>query len=172
DLQGWHPTGGDDTGPYDVWEDGTLIFSGGIRTMSESSSVTGAGTVEIRGGTTALAGAFDVPTTRMPLSPSFGRFDFDGDATTATLSHDRHGIGGDGTLTVTESYTWTGGSLSGAGMLVVAPGATLSISGAATKRLEHGWTLRHEGTGTWAASIFNNFGFGTIHNAGTLTIDD
>src|SRR5690606_11649365 len=35
DLQGWHPTGGDDTGPYDVWEDGTLIFSAGLRPMSE-----------------------------------------------------------------------------------------------------------------------------------------
>ena len=58
---------------------------------------------------------------------------------------------GSGQLTVTGSMTWTGGELRGSGSTVIAPGATLSIDGAAALTLVER-TLTNQGTVTFAGT--------------------
>src|SRR5439155_1390732 len=96
----------------------------------------------------------------------------------------------DGALTITHSFTWTGGTISGTGSTSLIAGSTLTISGAADKALA-GLTLNLAGTTTWSDSgnlvlannaVINNQsgalfvilndqsiqGSGSFGNAGTL----
>ena len=58
---------------------------------------------------------------------------------------------GSSSLTVNGSMTWTGGELRGSGSTVIAPGATLSIDGAAALTLVER-TLTNQGTVTFAGT--------------------
>jgi hypothetical protein len=85
-------------------------------------------------------------------------------------------LAGGGGLTVEDSFAWTGGTMNGSGSLVVASGASGSISGTAGKTLNGGWQLINEGTvgmSGGSLSLFNSSaGNATLDNRGTFTISD
>jgi hypothetical protein len=173
EQRGFNASGGTDTGAYEVAGGATLLFSGGVRTMTAAASVTGAGTVEVRqNGNThhvGIAGAYAVSSTVV----ASGTLDLGSTSTTATLDLSGGHLGGSGSLTVSDAFNWTGGGLDGTGTTVVAPTATLAIGGTATRRLSEARTLRLEGTGTWSSPV-GSLGGSTysFHNAGTLTMSD
>jgi RHS repeat-associated protein len=74
-------------------------------------------------------------------------------------------IGGAGTIEVSGSLTWTGGTMSGTGSTVVSSGATGSISGGVTQTER---TLVNNGTLTFSANFITMRSGATLENAGTF----
>lgn len=60
-------------------------------------------------------------------------------------------LGGAGTLTVTNTFNWTGGTMNGNGVTTLVPGSALNLSGTAQKTL-HLRTLNNGGTLTWTGT--------------------
>src|SRR5512132_1923905 len=93
-------------------------------------------------------------------------------STTLNLTQSGGTIGGAGTLTVSGSFAWSGGSQTDAGTTVIASGATLSIDTAVNNVfLASGRTLQIDSGAT--ATLSGGFGIGlgdaaTIENAGTF----
>src|SRR5262249_40605836 len=85
------------------------------------------------------------------------------------LSIESGGLSGTGTLTVTGSATWSGGFMgAGNGSTVIAPNATLAISGSANKNLDSR-TLTHPRTITWTgAGDVGLSDVAAVVNAGTF----
>lgn len=171
-LRGFNATGGSDSGDYEVETAGTLILDGGApRTMSAEASISGQGTLAVHGGNTGLAGAYDMHATRFMNVNGSGVLNLNADATTDTLEIVTGTLGGSGTLTVTEAFTWTGGGMGGSGTTVVGPTATLAIDGADTKYLSDSRILQNDGAGIWAGSDgFSNGGGALFLNNGTLEV--
>ena len=169
-LRGFNATGGTDTGSYEIANGATLVLSGGNRTMTASASISGAGTVAIPGGTTSLAGAYNVHTTQFPNVSGNGIFNLNADASTASLAMGSGTLGGSGTLTVTEAFTWEGGTMRGTGTTVVAPGVAVAID-TGTVSLSDSRTLRLQGSTSWTGStgIQNGSSDVTLVNTGVFT---
>jgi hypothetical protein len=70
----------------------------------------------------------------------------------ANFQVDGGAVNGPGILTITNTFTWSGGNLDGNGSTVVPIGTTLNISGANFKYLTSGHTLNIAGTATWTDS--------------------
>lgn len=135
-----------------------LIFSnvsGGIRLNNLSN-----GEVDVVGGTLTLLGG-GVSTGSFTGSTA-GALVFGGVAYTIAGGVFT-GIPG---VTVAGAVTWTAGSLGGEGQLVVSPGATLTISGGASKSL--GRTLSNNGTLVWSGGTLQ-LNAATIINAAGAT---
>jgi hypothetical protein len=98
--------GGNSSGMFVVDPSTTLSFSAATFTFNQGSAITGPGLVQINGGTVAVATAMNVQTMQLD---------------SGTLS-------GPATLTATGTFTWTGGTMSGAGMTMIAVNAQLIIS--------------------------------------------
>ncbi len=124
----------------------TLAFAGPATNLEASSSVTGAGTLELVN-TVSIAGAYDVTGTTVayssngitftaPIADLGAYLDIDSatvDITTnqsLSLAYLHAGplSGGGGNLTITGSMFWTGGTISGFGIVTIAPAATLDLS--------------------------------------------
>jgi hypothetical protein len=107
--------GGNSTGNFAV--DGGAILgmpSGSTFTLQPGASETGAGTLQVSGGT--LTAADDVSVQNLTLSSGT--------------------VNGAGNLTLTGTSTWSGGTMADAGTTTVANGALLAISGASTTNLD------------------------------------
>jgi hypothetical protein len=108
----------------------------------------------VSGGTISLA---DASTSNLTISG--GRLNFDTGQTFPNLTLSSSGqLGGSGTVTVTDTLTWTGGSMLGSGKTVIAPGATASISNATNNSSFHeSRVLENAGTVTHTAvNLFFN----------------
>ncbi len=134
---------------------GTLRFTTGAQTLTAASNVQGAGIVEVSGpGTITSAGSWGVTgTTRL----SGGTFTYNGVGATAVLDLAGGVRAGTGALDVTGSMTWSAGDLLGGGSTRVAPGATMTMIGVATRQL-NSHTLVNDGTATWSGTFTLNSG--------------
>jgi hypothetical protein len=162
--------GGASSGSFTAASGATLDFSGGTHALDATSSVTGAGTVGVTGGTLNAAGAVAVTGT---LQVSGGTANIDGaSSSTAALTVSGGTLGGSGLLTVSGPMSWTGGNLSGAGGATrVLSGGTLSIAPATTVSLGS-YTLELAGTGTWTGTASMNSGLGAVLRVlGGATLD-
>jgi fibronectin-binding autotransporter adhesin len=161
--------GGSNSGSFTVSAAGLVTFAAGTFTLNVGTTLSGDGLYQIAGATVSITDAVIVP----------------------NLELDSGALTGAAVLTITNSFAWTGGTMSGTGSTDLAPGSVFTISGAADKTLG-GRTLNLGGTTTWSDSgnvvLANNavisnqsgavfiilndqgiLGTGTCANAGTLT---
>jgi hypothetical protein len=208
--------GGTHTGSFDVRVDTTLNLSGGTHSAGASSSITGDGQFTVSGGTANIAGLVNVSGSNifsggtanltgnyicrnntLAISGSAtANLSGNGDASPAVLDlRDSATLGGTNIVTVGHVLHWTGGSMSGNGRTIIAPGATavvdspFAISFALSSRaLENGGTMVWSGTGTLALAagailtnrpgglfqvqndknVSSSFGANRFDNAGTF----
>jgi hypothetical protein len=141
------------SGTFNQMSGGTLNLSGGTQTLAAGAMFTGPGLVDITGGDLNVI----VPTPAVNI-----QLDQNG-----TLS-------GTDTLTVTGTFTWTGGIQSGSGTTLIAANAAMKIKGANVKYLD-GRTLQNSaGAGTtWMDTGEIQFGDAAVwNNNGTLNIQN
>jgi hypothetical protein len=80
-------------------------------------------------------------------------------------------LSGVGTLRANNTFTWTGGTMSGAGTTTISSSSTLGISGATVKTLTNR-TLTIQGTANWAGTGAISATAATITNSGTFNTPD
>jgi hypothetical protein len=162
----------------------TINYAGGTFNTSASSSITGAGTLQVSGGTANLAGTVNVTgsnsftagianltgnytcVSNTLLNIVGGTANFDGSGTVAPKILSLNGtLGGANTVTVGSAMNWSGGAMNGSGQTTIQPGAVLSIAAFTgyggvylTTR-----TLENSGTVVWGGGNFNMTG-GVITN--------
>jgi len=123
---------------------GTLQQTGGAIAIVDETLITGAGILEVAGGS----------------------FNVVGDASVDRLTLSSGQLTGSGALTITDQGLWTGGNMVGSGRTAIAADATLAISGAAIKRLSR--SLENAGATTFDATSLdfgaNEGAAGTINN--------
>ncbi|HEX8600521.1 MAG TPA: S-layer homology domain-containing protein [Chloroflexia bacterium] len=154
-----HLQGGTSKGAFDIAAGVKLDFSQGAHTLSNGTTFAGSGSVRVSGGTLVVGGAATERVAARRLELASG-----------TLS-------GPATLAISDTLTWTGGTMSEAGKTELVQGSTLSISGAAAKTL-NARTLNNAGTATWlgtgainleAGASINNSGLFDVQNNATLS---
>jgi hypothetical protein len=158
--------------PASFQNDGTLNKSGAGTTTAFSRTFNNAGTVNVDGGTLAVGGGgttsggtFDVDagatqnfsnnyalsgTTNL-VGAGFtrltnGNLTITGTTSAQNFAFDAGTIDGTGTLNVSAALQWASGSMTDAGTTAIGTGATLTISGAASKTLNLSRTLVNNGT--------------------------
>lgn len=142
-----------------------LVLSGVGFQVAVNGVLTGPGTVQLENGNHWILGTVN---DLAKLIVNGAGLNYQGAGSVRTLSF-LAGLITDGTtLTVSESMTWNGGTLTGNGRLIIGSSAVLAASGGATKGL--GATLDNNGTVTWSAGTLRMTG-GTIVNKGTFTVD-
>jgi hypothetical protein len=158
---------GTSTGSFTVSALATLAFaSGGSRTLTAASSVSGPGTVSFSGNNTYLNGSYNVTHSVV----TGGEVDFNGPATVGTATLSGGTLAGSGNLTVTNNITWSSGVLGGTGATTVNVGATLTIMGAGTK--DFGRTINNFGTTTWTdAGNITGERYSLFHNEAGATFN-
>src|SRR5262249_26963016 len=79
---------------------------------------------------------------------------------------------GTGTLTVSGTLNWSGGTFGGSGATIVAASGTLAISGSATKVVD-ARVLTNAGSGTWSdpGALFLSSG-AVLSNSGTFVVQN
>jgi Tol biopolymer transport system component len=131
---------------------GTAIFSSGTHTLDASSYVfvTPEGTVQFTGADATISGTYDNTGAGARTEVSGGIVLFNGTNTVEIPILDLKAgtLGGDATIAVVESMSWTGGNLAGTGTLAINPGATLNIDGAIAKTLD-ALTVDNRGSTVW-----------------------
>ena len=133
-------------GRYTVAAPATLNFIAGTFALNADSSITGAGTVVFSGSSSlTLAGTYNVSGPTRIASPS--TVNYNAAATTAQLFLTGGVLGGTGDLTVTDTLTWTDGTMQGSGRTLA--NGRLEISGAARKTLDTR-RLENAGQGVWS----------------------
>ena len=162
--------GGTSSGQFTVQTDGVLDFYRITSTLLPESSLSGAGTVRFSGAghSAEINGTYDVGHTEV----TNGRVEFQSDATThsASLTDSFGQLGGSGTVTVTDAFTWTAGIMTGTGTTIVE--GALDVSGPDNKFVVNGRTLVNQGVATWSGngeitvgsgSAFTNAEGATLH---------
>lgn len=115
------------SGTFDVAPEGTLTFAGGTHVLNTGVTFTGAGCARVFSGTVNIVG----------------------DVTAANLCQEGGTLTGPGTLTVTGTFDWTGGSMTNPnGVTAIAAGGALILSGNSLKTL-NGRTLDLDGITLW-----------------------
>ena len=150
DAANWSPDGL--PGPSDV-----VCIPAGITVVHSSWITTTVSAIASEGGLDLAGGTLEITD-----ESTIGTFDLGTNGSTFT---------GAGNLTVDNVFTWTQGTLAGAGVLTVAAAATGSISGANAKILDR--HLVNEGELTWSDGLIVLHGLaggGLLDNAGTFTI--
>lgn len=150
---------GTHTGTFEAGAGATLSL-GGNQTAASGSRFTGAGGLTMRGGVVTLAGLVNMGgansfiggtlnlngtyiCTNSPATISGGTATFNGVSTVAALNLNSGTLAGSAVLTVLNQMNWSGGTMSGAGRTVIAPGATLNPNNNVTlnRTLENGGTI-------------------------------
>jgi hypothetical protein len=139
---------GTSAGVFNVSTGATLEFIGGSHVLHTSATFNGPGLTRVAGGTLGVDEGHSA-TANGPLEFSAGT------------------ISGAGALTVNSQMTWTDGQMyynyDNGGPLTIAAGATLTISGAADKRIV-GYRLVNAGTTIWKEGNLNiGGGWGGTH---------
>src|SRR4051812_15066781 len=148
---------------------GTTLGLSGAYTHDGTSKITGAGAVNVTGGTQSFADGAEV---NPALSISSGTVSFAGNVTLSDLTLNSGALTGSGDVSVNGALTWSGGTMTGTGRTIVANTGTLNINNTVHDLLR---TLQNDGTGTWIAGalqmnggVFNNNGSFTASTAGTV----
>lgn len=119
--------GGSNSGSFTVAQAGLVLWVAGTFTLDAGTELGGPGLFQIAGATVSIADVVRVPNVEL-------------DSGVLTVA---------GALTIINSFTWTGGTMSGTGSTTLASGSLFTISGAADKALA-GQTLNLGGTTTWS----------------------
>ena len=159
--------GGQSSGSFVLAPGTTLALSGTDvadfqYTFTPTSSVTGDGSVAIENGFTTVGGQYNVTHTTID-----GTASFTGEHTTATLLIGRTGatLTGSGNVTVTQSFSWQGGAMTGDGTTTFAAGATVTLSPSPFEvTLLDGRTIDNAAAVTWS-----DFGTGPFYLADGAT---
>ncbi len=183
-----------------------LEFIGGEHTFTSSSSLTCAGTLRVSNvstivqfdGTYSLTGPLfsvnrgtvhfnnpagaTVALTHLALTSGTANVNIPATVMTTTLGPDEFlnsgTLGGSGTLTTTTRFIWTTDSTQrGTGRTVIAPGATLLLTGDRGRSLRDTRMVINQGTGVWSGgggltfaddAVFSNSGTLELHSDVTL----
>jgi hypothetical protein len=148
--------GGMHTGRFTIAAGAGLTFTGGARipvVLNAGASVSGPGLLTFAGGGAATqvnAGATIDPNTRVSLTG--GTLKLNTPVTLTSYNQSGGALDGAATLTLSGAALWTGGTMQGGGTTAVAAGATLALSGTATKSLSPRTldvfgTVNHTGAG-------------------------
>ena len=166
DLGGFNSTGTSGSGNVEVLTGAKFKVTGGNHVLTGDPGITGAGILEMTGGSLTLDGAYQLPVTRFT---AFSRLILNGTGQTDSLDLAGGGeLNGSGTMTVTTDVSWGGGSMGGSGTTTLGPNVPLVIDGA-NVGVKDTRTLRVEGTTTWSGEAdFSNGNGATFQNAGTL----
>ena len=178
--------GGTSSGSFTAEASAVLAFSSGTHQLEVGSSVSAAGEVHFRGGTTDLNGAYNVTGS---TKTSGGTANFNASATVSSvgsvtigggtanfssgeaITTDRLSISsgtlaGSDTVTVTGLTTWSAGTLKGSGQTIAQGG--LAISGGSAYKFLDGYTLVNAGPATWTAGDTSYYDI-TFKNGAVLT---
>jgi hypothetical protein len=143
---------------------GTLRLSG---TTALGSGTQLYGTIALAGPATAT-GTVDASGAALAL-PSGGSLAAGTALTVASLSQSGGAITGTGNITINKTLTWTAGSTTGSGTVLLPAGATGLIAPALTTRLSTR-TLENHGTLTFNGDPFHLTARATIDNEGTVAL--
>lgn len=157
-------SGGSNTGTIDA-DAGTTLTLASTVTLSPTSTLTGHGTLTFTGGfPNTVVGTLS---TDRIINILAGTISFNAPYTiTGTLNLTGGTLSGSGDITVAGTMNWGANTMAGTGRTIIAPGATLTLSGSSQQFLSR--TLEnHSANTTWttaagSALIFTN---GTFINA-------
>jgi uncharacterized repeat protein (TIGR01451 family) len=137
-------SGGTSTAIFNAGAAGRLLFNGAAYTLSGAATLTGAGNFEINGGQVNVTGS----------AIAVNHLTMDG----GTLN-----VTGAISTTPTGAVDWSADStLTGAGSMTIASGATMNITGSGTRYIDGG-TLNNDGTIDWSGG--NNI---SVYNSGVI----
>ncbi len=130
---------------------GSVSFTGGTHNLNSTSGVTGAGSVIISGAT--VNATVNMSMVNLELAPFSA-------------------LAGNGTLTISSTFLWTGGTQmsAGVGSTVIAAGATLTITNAAQSKSLDNRTLSNAGTINWTGGQINLSSAAILSNTNIFNI--
>ncbi len=143
--------GGVASGPFTIAPGAVLEFSAFALpyVLNDGADLAGGGVAQAKIGTLTIAG---------PISAS-------------TLNLVSGTLNGSGTLQVSDSMTWSAGTMSGTGATVIGEGATLLIDTNATHTID-GRAVTNLGTATWTNSWLVLQNGAVLSNAGVFDVQD
>jgi len=124
--------GGIAAGAYAISSGATLTLAGGTFDVTNTSTVTGAGTFSIDGATLDAGPGVDITWSNVTLASGT--------------------IAGAGTVRVSGNFTWSGGTIAGSGQRVLNSTSVPTISCSTGNCVLDGATLQLQATGTYSAS--------------------
>jgi RHS repeat-associated protein len=124
-------------------DEGTLVLAGGTLELANAAKTSSVSALRLEGGTLVSAGALDV----------------------GGLTQTGGALAGTGTVEVEASFTWTGGTMSGAGKTVIAPGVSAGVISTATLSER---TLINEGRLSFEAGTIVMSEGARLENKGTF----
>ncbi|HEX5104204.1 MAG TPA: hypothetical protein VFV87_10360, partial [Pirellulaceae bacterium] len=141
-------------------------------TLGPGDSIAGEGRLLIADRPITIQGTGTVEIASLEISTrASSRFNLNLDASVPKVLFASGFIGGTGTLTVTESMSWTGGQLNEGGTVLVAPDATLTLDATSVGITTGGGNIDNHGTFRWLRGAINASSSSrlTLHNrAGAL----
>jgi hypothetical protein len=159
----WGNAAGGDWNTAANWQGGVVP---GINDDAVIPDFPGSITITHSSGTSEIHSLTDSET----LQISGGSFQIDSASTANTIAQSGGTLTGAGNLTVSGSYTWTGGAQSGAGETILGSGAVMTITGGNIV-VTAGRTIDDTATGAainWTSGEI----FGTLNNPGQLTLNN
>jgi hypothetical protein len=151
--------GGVHTGGFDIASVATLRFNNGTHTLQPASSIFGPGNVTMSGGTSNVAGTYDIEGI---TNFTGGVLNLNSDAASANANLLNGGtLAGTGIFTVTGTLNWNGGIMDGTGITHVPTSGTLNVGGVASNKylrqrtLNMGGVAYTNGTGTGTLFLGN-----------------
>lgn len=147
-------------GMFDLSVGGTLVFPSGSHTLGTSSAVAGAGSVEVDGGQVFVQGSWPLTGLTKLISGTLS-WDTPGGVSVQSIQHTGGICSGASLLTVTGTYDWFRGWMTGPGRTTIAPSGQLLLGGDYDKLLSAGRQLVNQSpasvwTGAGALSIYSD----------------
>jgi len=163
--------GGNGKGTATISSGATMGFDGGTHTWSSGSSITGLGTFGVNSGVVNLGGTYNV-TGLTRITGGTANFSTSDTARVTTLELSSPGVlSGVAPVVLGGTGTWTGGTLSGSGSLVIPATQTFLVTGTITKQLS-GRTIATSGTMSWTGGLISGSGgVVTVLNGGALGVE-
>jgi hypothetical protein len=144
---------------------GANLTIGGNYAHAITSSINGAGSFNMTGGSQTFAAGAQIGVEQFSLSGA--TVSFEGNVSFSDFHFFSGTLTGAGNVTVTGSLIWESGLMAGSGRTIVANGGTLSLPNT-THDLNR--TLQNDGTATWTAGALQMNG-GSLTNNGTFTVN-
>ncbi len=144
---------------------GTLRLQSGTFTQPAGAFVQGAGALQLIGGSATFVESLALTG---PVTLNGGTWTFNANQTFATYQQAGGSLRGTGAITITNSFSWTGGAMVDAGRTVLPPGVNGTISSGNQKDLAAGRVLENAGTLVVSGGSFyfnlSNLGGGALIN--------
>ncbi|HEV8604728.1 MAG TPA: Ig-like domain-containing protein [Tepidisphaeraceae bacterium] len=146
-------SGGSSSGTFTTNGSANITFGGNSYAFNDGTTLAGAGMVRVTAGTVSVGGAVSA----------------------TNLSLEGGTLDGAGTISISGTINWSGGTFAGAGVTTVGNAGTFNISGNGGKAIRQR-IINNAGSAVWSdgggvflsdAAIFNNSGTFTIQNDAT-----